>query len=60
MAVIKLKKNDADYDKSKSYKSETVNYISKKHFKSLECDKKSIRGFFVLKKAKATTELKQK
>lgn len=46
MAVIKLKKNDADYDKSKSYKSETVNYISKKHFKSLECDKKSIRGFF--------------
>ena len=57
MAVIKLKKNDADYDKSKSYKSETVNYISKKHFKSLECDKKSIRGFFCFKKGKSDNRI---
>lgn len=52
MNVIKLKRNDADYDKSKSVKSESIGYISKKHFKSLECDKKSIQGFFCFKKGK--------
>lgn len=50
MNVIKLKRNDADYDKSKSVKSESVGYISKKHFKSLECEEKNIQGFFCFKK----------
>lgn len=60
MNVIKLKRNDADYDKSKSVKSESVGYISKKHFKGLECEEKSIQGFFVSKKVKAKTESARK
>lgn len=53
MNVIKLKRNDADYDKSKSIKSESVGYISKKHFKSLECEEKNIQGFFCFKKGRS-------
>lgn len=50
MNVIKLKRNDVDYDKSKSVKSESVGYISKKHFKGLECEEKSIQGFLFQKR----------
>ncbi len=57
MDVIKVKKNDADYDKSRSYKSETVKYISKKHFKSLECDEKSVQGFFSFTKGKSENRI---
>ncbi len=57
MDVIKLKKNDADYDKSKSVTSESINYISKKHFKSLGCDEESIQGFFCFKKGKSKTRI---
>lgn len=57
MDVIKVKKNDIDYDKSRSYKSETVKYISKKHFKNLECDEKSIQGFFCFKKGKSENRI---
>lgn len=60
MNVIKLKRNDADYDKSKSVKSESVGYISKKHFKGLECEEKTFKAFFVSKKVKAKTESEQK
>lgn len=57
MNVIKLKGNDADYDKSKSVKSESIGYISKKHFKSLECEEKNIQGFFCFKKGRSETRI---
>lgn len=57
MNVIKLKRNDADYDKSKSVKSESVGYISKKHFKGLECEEKNIQGFFCFKKGKSENRI---
>lgn len=56
MNVIKIKRNDVDYDKSKSVKSESVGYISKKHFKSLEC-KENIQGFFCFKKGRSKNRI---
>lgn len=57
MNVIKLKRNDADYDKSKSVKSESVGYISKKHFKGLKCEEKKIQGFFCFKKGRSENRI---
>ena len=50
--------HDKDYDKERKYKNNKIRYMSKKRFKSLDCDEKSIRGFFRFKKAHTDNTVK--
>lgn len=52
MNIVQIKRNDSAYDKVRKYKKEPIRYISKKRFKSLECDEKNIQGFFYFRKSR--------
>ena len=52
MSIVQIKRNDSAYDKVLKHKKEPIRYISKKRFKSLECDEKNIQGFFHFKKSR--------
>lgn len=49
MNIVQIKRNDPAYDKVIKHQKEPIRYISKKRFKSLECDEKNIQGFFYFK-----------
>lgn len=51
MNIVQIKRNDPDYDKVIKHQKEPIRYISKKRFKSLECDEKNIQGFFHFRKS---------
>lgn len=52
MNIVQIKRNDPAYDKVIKHQKEPIRYISKKRFKSLECDEKNIQGFFYFKKSR--------
>lgn len=52
MNIVQIKTNDSAYDKILKHKKEPIRYISKKRFKSLECDEKNIQGFFCFRKSR--------
>lgn len=52
MNIVQIKTNDSAYDKILKHKKEPIRYISKKRFKSLECDEKNIQGFFYCRKSR--------
>ncbi len=52
MNIVQIKRNDPAYDKVIKYQKEAIRYISKKRFKSLECDETSIQGFFHFRKSR--------
>ena len=52
MTTVQIKRNDSAYDKVIKHKKEPIRYISKKRFKSLECDEKNIQGFFYFRKSR--------
>ena len=52
MNIVQIKTNDSAYDKVLKHKKEPIRYISKKRFKSLECDEKNIQGFFHFRKSR--------
>lgn len=60
MNIVQIKTNDSVYDKVLKHKKEPIRYISKKRFKSLECDEKNIQGFFRFRKSRTENTIQTK